>query len=144
MNSGILFSFASLILYGLWGFSYKLLAKQGISGEWSVSIIMLFGAIFTMFLAVAKQEQFPQISSWSVWVLVLAVATAGALGNVFLIKAMGVPGFSAGVGLSISAAYPLIAALLALLFLKEHMGLHQWLGVALVVAGVSLLSVEKI
>jgi hypothetical protein len=45
MTQGLTFALLSLLLYGVWGFSYKLLSLKGIQGEWAVSMVMLLGAL---------------------------------------------------------------------------------------------------
>ena len=112
MTQGILLTLFALLLYGVWGFSYKLLSIKEIQGEWVVAVIMLFGAVISASLAVARAEPFPlgKLSGNIPW-LVLA-ASSGALGNIMLVRAMASPGISSGVALAISGAYPLVAALL--------------------------------
>lgn len=128
-----------LLLYGIWGFSYKLLSIKEIQGEWVVALIMLFGAIISAAIALARAEPLPleKIASNIPW-LVLA-ALSGAVGNIFLVKAMASPGLSSGIVLAISGAYPLVAALLAYFFLNEQLTAMQAVGTAAIVLGVGLL-----
>jgi len=67
------------------------------------------------------------------------VAVSGAVGNIFLIKAMSAPGLSSGVSLAVSGAYPLVAALLSYLFLGEQLTGVQVIGIAAIVSGLGLL-----
>jgi len=59
MTQGLLFALLSLLLYGVWGFSYKLLSLKGIQGEWAVSLVMLLGAVLSAMIALARAEPFP-------------------------------------------------------------------------------------
>lgn len=129
----------ALLLYGIWGFSYKLLSIKEIQGEWVVALIMLFGAIISAAIALARSEPLPldKIAGNIPW-LVLA-ALSGAVGNIFLVKAMASPGLSSGIVLAISGAYPLVAALLAYFFLNEQLTAMQAVGTATIVLGVGLL-----
>jgi drug/metabolite transporter (DMT)-like permease len=129
----------ALLLYGIWGFSYKLLSIKEIQGEWVVALIMLFGAIISAAIALARSEPLPldKIAGNIPW-LVLA-ALSGAVGNIFLVKAMASPGLSSGIVLAISGAYPLVAALLAYFFLNEQLTAMQAVGTAAIVFGVGLL-----
>lgn len=129
----------ALLLYGIWGFSYKLLSIKEIQGEWVVALIMLFGAIISAAIALARAEPLPleKIAGNIPW-LVLA-ALSGAVGNIFLVKAMASPGLSSGIVLAISGAYPLVAALLAYFFLNEQLTAMQAVGTAAIVLGVGLL-----
>jgi drug/metabolite transporter (DMT)-like permease len=139
MTQGLLLALFSLLLYGIWGFSFKLLSLKGIQGEWAVSLVMLFGATFSAMIAVARSEAFPleRFSGNIPWLAL--VALSGAVGNIFLIKAMSYPGLSSGVVLAISGAYPLVAALLAYFILGEQLGVTQAVGTAAIVLGVGLL-----
>lgn len=139
MTQGLMLALLSLLLYGIWGFSYKLLSIKEIQGEWAVSLVMLFGAASSALIAVARSDPFPldKVSGNIPWLGL--VALSGALGNIFLIKAMALPGLSSGAVLAVSGAYPLVAALLAYFFLGEHLGGVQAIGAAAIVFGVGLL-----
>lgn len=139
MTQGFLLTLLALLFYGVWGFSYKLLSLKEIQGEWVVALIMLCGAAISAAIAVARSEPFPldKIGGNVPW-LVLAALT-GAVGNIFLVKAMAYPGLSSGVALAISGAYPLVAALLAFFFLGELLTGTQVIGTAAIVFGVGLL-----
>ncbi|MDO8890670.1 MAG: EamA family transporter [Sulfurimicrobium sp.] len=139
MTQGFVLTLLALLLYGVWGFSYKLLSLKEIQGEWVVALVMLFGAAISASLAMARSDPFPfdKISGNIPW-LVLA-ALSGAVGNIFLVKAMAFPGLSSGVVLAISGAYPLVAALLAYFFLSEQLTSIQAIGTAAIVFGVGLL-----
>lgn len=140
MSQGLLFALLSLLLYGVWGFSYKLLSLKGIQGEWAVALVMLLGAIISAAIALMRSEPFPLIKMAGSTPLLILVALSGAVGNIFLIKAMATPGLSSGVALAVSGAYPLVAALLAYLFLSEQLAGFQIIGVAAIVFGVGLLT----
>lgn len=139
MTQGFLLTLLALLFYGVWGFSYKLLSIKEIQGEWVVALVMLCGAAISASIAVARSEPFPldKIGGNIPW-LVLAALT-GAVGNIFLVKAMASPGLSSGVALAISGAYPLVAALLAFFFLGELLTGTQVIGTAAIVFGVGLL-----
>lgn len=143
MTQGIVLTLLALLFYGVWGFSYKLLSIKQIQGEWVVALIMLFGAIVSASLAVARAEPFPltKISGSIPWVVLAAVS--GAVGNILLVRAMASPGISSGVALAISGAYPLVAALLAYLFLAEKLTGTQAIGTAAIVFGVGLLMFKQ-
>ncbi|WP_124949496.1 EamA family transporter [Sulfuriferula thiophila] len=139
MTQGFVLTLLALLLYGAWGFSYKLLSIKGIQGEWVVTLVMLLGAIISASIAMVRSEPFPvdKVSANIPW-LVLA-ALSGAIGNILLVKAMTFPGLSSGLVLAITGAYPLVAALLAYLFLNEQLTGIQAMGTATIVFGVGLL-----
>lgn len=140
MTQGLTLALVSLLLYGVWGFSYKLLSLKEIQGEWVVALVMLFGAIISAAIALVRSDPFPtgKMAGNIPWLAL--VAASGAVGNIFLIKAMASPGLSSGVALAVSGAYPLIAALLAYIFLGEQLAAAQAVGVAAIVFGVGLLT----
>lgn len=139
MTQGFVLTLLALLLYGVWGFSYKLLSIKEIQGEWVVALVMLLGAVISALIAVTRSEPFPldKVSANIPW-LVLA-ALSGAVGNIFLVKAMTFPGLSSGLVLAITGAYPLVAALLAYFFLGEQLTGIQAIGTAAIVFGVGLL-----
>ena len=101
---------------------------------------MLLGAIISAAIALMRSEPFPLIKMAGSTPLLILVALSSAVGNIFLIKAMATPGLSSGVALAVSGAYPLVAALLAYLFLSEQLAGFQIIGVAAIVFGVGLLT----
>jgi drug/metabolite transporter (DMT)-like permease len=139
MTQGFVFTLLALLLYGVWGFSYKLLSIKEIQGEWVVALVMLCGAVISASIAVSRSETFPvdKISGNMTWLLLAALS--GAVGNILLVKAMSFPGLSSGVVLAITGAYPLVAALLAYFFLGEQLTGVQATGTAAIVFGVGLL-----
>ncbi len=139
MTQGLSFTLLALLLYGLWGFSYKLLSLREIQGEWVVALVMLFGAIISASIAIARAEPLPVAKFAANIALLVLAALSGAIGNIFLVKAMAAPGMNSGVVLAISGAYPLIAALLAYAFLHEQLTGMQILGTATIIFGVGLL-----
>ncbi|MBS4095270.1 MAG: EamA family transporter [Sulfuricella sp.] len=144
MTQGFVFTLLALLLYGVWGFSYKLLSIREIQGEWVVALVMLCSAAISALLAVTRAEPFPltKIGGNLPW-LVLA-ALSGAVGNILLVKAMAFPGLSSGVVLAITGAYPLVAALLAYFFLGESLTGTQAIGTAAIVFGVGLLMFQRV
>jgi drug/metabolite transporter (DMT)-like permease len=87
-----------------------------------------------------RSEPLPLVKMTGSTPLLILVALSGAVGNIFLIKAMATPGLSSGVALAVSGAYPLVAALLAFLFLSEQLAGFQIIGVAAIVFGVGMLT----
>jgi drug/metabolite transporter (DMT)-like permease len=140
MTQGLLFALLSLVLYGIWGFSYKLLALRDIQGAWAVALIMLLGAAISAGIALARFEPFPAAKFGSNVPWIVVVALSGAVGNIFLTKAMAAPGMSSGVVMAITGAYPLVVALLAWVFLNEQLAGPQAIGIAAIVFGVGLLT----
>ena len=139
MTQGIVFALLALMLYGVWGFSYKLLSLKDIQGEWVVAVVMLIGAGLAALIALLRADPFPydKMSGNIPWLGL--VALSGAVGNILLIKAMATPGLSSGIVLAISGAYPLVAALLGYFILGEQLTGTQLVGTSAIVFGVGLL-----
>lgn len=142
MTTGLTLTLLALLLYGIWGFSYKLLSIREIQGEWVVALVMLFGAIISAIIALARAEPFPAVKIGANIPLLVLAALSGAVGNIFLVKAMAVPGMSSGIVLAISGAYPMVAALLAYFFLGEQLTGMQVIGTAAIIFGVGLLMMK--
>lgn len=140
MTQGLVLALVSLLLYGVWGFSYKLLSIKEIQGEWVVALVMLIGAVISAAIALVRSDPFPASKMAGNIPWLALVAMSGAVGNIFLIKAMASPGLSSGVALAVSGAYPLVAALLAYFFLGEQLAGFQAVGIAAIVFGVGLLT----
>lgn len=142
MTQGLALTLLSLLLYGSWGFSYKLLSARDIHGEWIVALVMLVGAVISAAIALTKADPLPISKIGGSFHILLLAALSGAVGNIFLVKAMASPGMSSGVALAISGAYPMVAALLGYLFLNEQLTGLQITGTAAIVFGVGLLMVK--
>jgi len=137
--TGLGLAFGAFFMYGLWGFGFKMISKETSASEWSVAIILLFSASVSGMSALAKSNGLPTFSmNFIIWGMVVALASA--FGNIFLVKSLGSADIKTGVVMAISAAYPIITALLAYFFLKEHIGLSQLLGMAMILIGVAILS----
>ena len=63
----------------------------------------------------------------------------GGVGNIAFFQAL-VKGGKASVVAPVTALFPMVTVLLALMFLKERLGRTQWLGLALAFAAIYLLS----
>lgn len=140
MTQGLLFTLLALLLYGIWGFSYKLLAIKDIHGAWAVAVVMLLGSVISAGIAMGRLEAFPVGKFASNLPVLVLVAVSGAVGNIFLTKAMAAQGMNSGVVMALTGAYPLVVALLAYLFLNEQLTGTQASGIAAIVFGVGLLT----
>lgn len=142
MTQGLFFTLLALLLYGIWGFSYKLLAIKDIQGAWAVALVMLLGSAISAGIALTRMEPFPAGKFGGSLPLLVLVALSGAVGNIFLTKAMAAPGMNTGVVMALTGAYPLVVTLLAFLFLSEQLASAQLFGIAAIVLGVGLLTLK--
>lgn len=139
MNSDhrvLLLSGLTIVMWGLWGFFGKLALERKMAptavflAETLVSVAL---AVPIFLLLVYRQGAPPS----SVNLFGILSGAALALGLLFYYLALESGRISVVVPLT--ASYPVVAALLGVVVLGERPSLTQWLGVALVVAGVVLL-----
>jgi len=133
--------FAPLLLiapFFLWGTA--MVAMKGVmlhTTPWFLAGVRLVPAGLLVLLA-AKWMGRSQPSSWRAWAWIGAFAVVdGTLFQGFL--AQGLARTGAGLGSVMIDSQPLAVALLALVLFGERIGLWGWLGLALGVAGISLL-----
>ena len=135
----LLYGLLTLILWGIWGFILKI-ATQYV--EWYQ--YYTYGTIIPIILSIALIYIYRgslAIGSREFTVVILA-SLAGSLGYITFVIALKYG--SASVIVPLSALYPAITAILAYLFLKEKLMTHQWLGIALAVLSIILLSIEEL
>ena len=135
MNGWLVFALIALLLYGLWGFFPKLatdhldtksiLVFQGL-GSFAVSIVVLVMMGFR-----------PGTDVRGVSFSFLA-GLLGMLGTVFFIMALGSGKVS--VIVPMTALYPLVTLVLAVIFLNEKMNWRQGVGIGLALLAVFFLS----
>ena len=114
------------------------------------SLVVLFAFLHDAFSAVymtgylATQCQVKStvslLTTRSAFVVIVAAAIGGPIGMrayLYAVDTIGA-GYSAG----ISAVYPVVAALLSMLFLKEKVPIKRWIGLILAVIAVALLSFD--
>lgn len=130
----LIYSILCLILWGLWGFFIKLTYGKL---EW-VQTYMLSGiASFVVMLVVVAYHRtgIPGVNTATI--LAFTAGLFGGLGYIFFIKALEKGKVS--VVMPLTALYPAIAVIIALIVLKEKPSIYQWIGILLaIVAGVFL------
>jgi len=130
----LILAIACLISWGLWGLLIKLAYK---GAEWSEIYLISSLTSFTIALAVflishAKIHFRPSL------LLALGAGLAGGIGYVFFIKAL--EHGKASIVIPLTALYPVITAILAVILLNEKLNMHQLIGIILAIIAMILLS----
>ncbi|MBN2693762.1 EamA family transporter [bacterium] len=126
----------SLFLYGLWAFFPKI--SQSYINPKSFLIFNtiggLFVTVFIFFTTKGSLETSPKGVSFA-----LLTGFCGVLGTLFFVLALKTGGKSSVI-VTITALYPIIAIILALIVFKEAISIKQWIGMSLALVGVFLMS----
>lgn len=140
----LIWSLATIVLWGTWG----LVSKIASAGLDAYANQLLYTAGILPLLAFA---------AWTVWkrrgdanerrkgrgigvFWAFLTGILGGVGNLLFFQAL-VVGGKASVVAPVTALFPVVTVLLALIVLKERLGRVQWLGLALAFVAIYLLSV---
>ena len=121
-------------------FAVALLAADEAIGRYGLPLTLLSGRIVGavvlggVFLALRKAPRMPVRA----WPLILLLAVADTLGYVFVYAGLSLE--NGEFAIVTSSAYSVVTILLARIILKEQVVPLQWLGVAIVIAGIGTLS----
>jgi len=137
----LLWSLATIVLWGTWGLVSKIA-----SGGVDAYVNQLFYTVGLLPLMVFVGWTVSKRSAGDAregrnrgifWAFLTGIL--GGLGNIAFFQAL-VKGGSASVVAPVTALFPVVTVLLALVFLKERLGRVQWLGLALAFLAIYLLS----
>ncbi len=138
MEKWVLPALAGLLMWGLWGVVIKL-ASEG--RHWAVVYVGANTAALAASLIVALYYRNEFLAAGFSGIAIAAAAGVfGTLGYLFLVYALGPGGGKGGVVIALTALYPAVTALLAWLFLDEHLSIRQAIGIGMAVTAVILLS----
>jgi len=136
MHTWQMFSLMTLVLWGTWGILGKLSTNQGTS-PMLVAMLSSLGALAVVAL-VQLIARLPLHQPPLGLTYALLAGAVGGLGAILFFYAL--RDGKVSVVLPISACYPVLTILMAVLLLKEEVSLVQGLGIAFAVTGVLLLS----
>jgi bacterial/archaeal transporter family protein len=138
----LLWSLVTIVLWGTWGLVSKV-ASAGMDAYVNQLLYTAGLAPLLVFVAwtVYRQRSVDQKRDGRTVGVFWAFLTGilGGVGNIFFFQAM-VDGGKASVVAPVTALFPMITVLLALVFLHERLGRVQWLGLALAFVAIYLLS----
>lgn len=137
----LLWSLLTILLWGLWG----LVSKVASSGVDAYTNQLLYTAGLVPLMAFAawvvhrhragdSREHRARGAAWAFFTGIL-----GGLGNIAFFQAL-VKGGKASIVAPVTALFPMVTVLLAVIVLRERLGRLQWLGLALAFAAIYLLS----
>ena len=135
MQSWFLWTILSLVTFGFWGFFPKL-AVQYINPQ-SALIYQVLGGVLVGIVVMAMVGFKPETHRLGI-LFALLTGITGVLGTLFYYSAASRGQIS--VVVSLTALYPLITILLAVIFLHETLNLKQIIGLGFAIGAIVLLA----
>jgi bacterial/archaeal transporter family protein len=136
----LLWSLLTIVLWGTWGLVSKI-ASTGVDAYMNQLLYTAGLAPLMVFVAITVHREQGKESanrnSGVFWAFFTGIL--GGVGNIAFFQAL-VHGGKASVVAPVTALFPMVTVLLALMFLKEKLGRTQWLGLALAFAAIYMLS----
>ena len=135
MNGWLVWTMLAMITFGAWGFFPKL-AVSYINPQ-SALVYQVIGGVFVGIISLAMVNFRPEIHPMGILYAALTGIT-GVLGTLFYYAAADRGQIS--VVVSLTALYPLITILLAIIFLHETLVLKQYIGLGFALTAIILLA----
>ena len=136
----LVWSLLTIVLWGTWGLVSKI-ASTGVDAYMNQLLYTAGLAPLMVFVAITvhreRTEKTAKRNVGIFWAFLTGIL--GGVGNIAFFQAL-VHGGKASVVAPVTALFPMVTVLLALLFLKEKLGRTQWLGLALAFAAIYMLS----
>jgi bacterial/archaeal transporter family protein len=137
----LLWSLATIVLWGTWGLVSKI-ASTGVDAYVNQLLYTAGLAPLLVFVAWSVRQQSGTEKRGGrgrgvFWAFLTGIL--GGVGNIAFFQAL-VTGGKASVVAPVTALFPMVTVLLALVFLKERLGRKQWAGLALAFVAIYLLS----
>ena len=137
----LIWSLATIVLWGTWGLVSKI-ASAGVDAYVNQLLYTAGLAPLLIFVAFTVQRRSAQENRQGraagvFWAFLTGIL--GGVGNIAFFQAL-VKGGKASVVAPVTALFPMVTVLLALVFLKERLGRTQWVGLALAFVAIYLLS----
>jgi transporter family protein len=137
----LLWSLATIVLWGTWGLVSKI-ASAGVDAYVNQMLYTAGLAPLMIFVAWTVHRRSADDKregrrTGVFWAFLTGIL--GGVGNLAFFQAL-VKGGNASVVAPVTALFPMVTVLLALVFLRERLGRVQWLGLALAFVAIYLLS----
>jgi len=138
----LLWSLATIALWGAWGLVSKV-ASEGVDAYVNQLLYTVGLAPLMVFVAwnVWKRSAKESVEARRrgvFWAFLTGIL--GGVGNLAFFEAL-VKGGKASIVAPVTALFPMVTVVLAMLFLKERLGRVQWFGLALAFVAIYLLSI---
>ncbi len=137
----LLWSLATIVLWGTWGLVSKI-ASAGVDAF--VNQLLYTAGLAPLLIFVAwtvhkrrATERRDGRATGVFWAFLTGIL--GGVGNIAFFQAL-VKGGKASVVAPVTALFPMVTVLLALIFLRERLGRVQWVGLGLAFVAIYLLS----
>jgi transporter family protein len=137
----LLWSLVTIVLWGTWGLVSKI-ASGGVDAY--VNQLLYTAGLAPLLIFVAwtvhkhrTTEKSEGRTAGVLWAFLTGIL--GGVGNLAFFQAL-VKGGNASVVAPVTALFPMVTVVLALLFLKERLGRVQWVGLGLAFVAIYLLS----
>lgn len=139
LNSWLGFALLPVALWGVSGLLQKL-STNHISGELSAlwflaAFVPVAGGIFLI-------DPLPALPTTRLWLLVIALGLFFSLGNYVILLAFACEG-KASIIAPLAGLYPLVSVPVAVGLLGEKVALREWIGLAVALASVAALAIER-
>jgi len=137
----LLWSLATIVLWGAWGLVSKV-ASNGVDVYANQLLYTVGLAPLMVFVAWTVHKRSPEEKAEGrrtgiFWAFLTGIL--GGLGNLAFFQAL-VKGGEASIVSPVTALFPMVTVILAVMFLKERLGRMQWAGLALAFVAIYLLS----
>ena len=137
----LLWSLATIVLWGLWGLVSKV-ASDGVDAYtnqllYTVGLAPLIAFVAWNLWKSRKTDKTEGRGRGIFWAFLTGIL--GGVGNLAFFQAL-VTGGKASVVAPVTALFPMVTVLLALLVLRERLGKQQWVGLGLAFVAIYLLS----
>jgi len=136
MPRWLIYSLLTILLWGAWGVQSKLMVDR--TSAYTNQVVFTFGLALPAGLALVSKRRFQARNAARGLVYAAATGLLGGLGNVAFYMAL--ESGQASVVAPLTALFPLVTVLLALVVLKERLNRGQLAGLALALAAIYLLS----
>jgi transporter family protein len=135
---------AVILMWGVWGIAEKMALAHGNPWQTLFAFLVCSAVAFTpvaaYFLYKFNGKTGFQINKW-VWIWALIAVATNGLAVIAFRYALLREG--AGLVVALTAAYPIVTAIISTIFLKESLGWVGYLGIILTCAGVYLISLKS-
>jgi drug/metabolite transporter (DMT)-like permease len=136
MKAWLLYTIAAIVLWGVYGIAFGIAATllSPLTAQVVTSIGLLAPALLLIRSVWRERRQ-----TCGLW-MGMASGICGAIGNLALLAALGTG--RPAIVVPVSALYPLVTVIIAVVFMRERARMSQVIGIVLAVIAVVLLSVE--
>jgi drug/metabolite transporter (DMT)-like permease len=141
LSATVVFAILPILLWGLSGFLQKV-ATNHLSAETAALVYLSAFLPVGLVLALTMRDSWPDVIPFRTWALVLALGFFLAFGNFAILGAFA-RGGKAAVIAPLGSLYPLVSVPIAVLFLRERIGLREIIGIAFALVSVAALSWES-